>query len=532
MGIPILNELSAELSRLYIAGSSLAKGDPRVIKFIAPLQKLGEKAPVFGALADRLSALTSGEEKDSPQHLMEVGMLLQSVLYTQGSSDPGDETRPMEYAARPLAMVRTPYSRLSEMISVLESGAQNHTDVFRLAKQAGQHDDPRLYAAYVDAVTDNKSYISNQVAEEILPSLGEEVVPFIRERLDLSGTGTKRHGRLLRVLYAIQGEGMLSLSEQALAEGSTPVVVEALYTLADNPKYEETLLGYAKDKKGEVRQAAFAALTKMGSVRGDKAILEALEKAAVGPLEDSLLATPNPAIAARVLAQAKTCMEDYKKNAAKLKVLLRVMAARDEGDALVWLEGILADAKLYAEAVNILELNQVLNTLCQSGTDAKNRLLLRVSEGDESRLYYKLMVCVRLFDAKEVYDRCHRDLKKGRNAYHLNQAYGIGYNEAVPDAQKRWDRRWAALFADAGNVNNAFLFIYDDDTHGWKRLLEATAELVKKRSYHNSYYGTILANAFRVGHPKSKKYFDKFVANGFPKENLVEIVNGVVPGAV
>ncbi|MDR2105191.1 MAG: hypothetical protein LBP51_05490, partial [Deferribacteraceae bacterium] len=65
MAIPVLNELSNELTRIYVAGSPLAKGDPRLSKYIPVLKKLGEKAAVFNSLSERIDALVNGSSDDS-----------------------------------------------------------------------------------------------------------------------------------------------------------------------------------------------------------------------------------------------------------------------------------------------------------------------------------------------------------------------------------------------------------------------------------------------------------------------------------
>jgi len=109
MALPLLNDLRNELERLYIAGSALALDDPRVKRHLPALQKLGERAPVFRNLADRLAALT--ETEASPENLMEAGTMLYSILYSQGRTDNGCTLKPFAYSETPLAITQTRFSQ-------------------------------------------------------------------------------------------------------------------------------------------------------------------------------------------------------------------------------------------------------------------------------------------------------------------------------------------------------------------------------------------------------------------------------------
>ena len=56
MSIPVLIEVYDEMRRLAIAGSAVAPGDFRLKKLIPPLEKSGEKAPVFAKVAQAATA--------------------------------------------------------------------------------------------------------------------------------------------------------------------------------------------------------------------------------------------------------------------------------------------------------------------------------------------------------------------------------------------------------------------------------------------------------------------------------------------
>jgi len=161
MALVILNELHNEITRLYIAGSSLAQGDPRIKKYIPQLQKLGEKAPVFNALAEKLSTLVEGDSKTSPTALMEAGVLLYSLRFTQGTTETGEEAHEMHYAEKYLAATKTPYSRLSIVMEQLTTNSQKKPNNIVKLFESGQYNDPRLFSAYCQAVIGKKTPISD-----------------------------------------------------------------------------------------------------------------------------------------------------------------------------------------------------------------------------------------------------------------------------------------------------------------------------------------------------------------------------------
>ena len=63
MSIPVLIQVYDEMRRLAIAGSSVAPGDFRLKKLVEPLQKSGEKAPVFAKVAQAVQAVVDSTEK-------------------------------------------------------------------------------------------------------------------------------------------------------------------------------------------------------------------------------------------------------------------------------------------------------------------------------------------------------------------------------------------------------------------------------------------------------------------------------------
>ena len=526
MAIPILNELNEEIKRLYIAGSPLAKGDPRIKKYIQPLEKLGQRAPVFAALAAKLTELTEFSEeggKSSPENLMETGTLLYSVLYTQGAADAEGELLEINYAEKPLTVKKIPHSKLHPLIDVLLSGTQTHSAIPEEAFKEGYYDDPRLYPAYVKAVTPTLSYVSNFVADTIIPAIGRPLLPFLKAAFNINGD--KRDARLFKIMYKIAGNEILPLSEKVMAEGSAPVIVEAIYTLCENPAYEETLLSFTKDKKAEVRQAAFSALAQMGSKKGGSLIIEGLGKASVTTLLESVRITNNPDIISKAFSEVEKSMEDWEKRSPKIKGLLKVFASREEDEGLELLRKYLSDKAFFAKAQYPLELYDILQILYDANTPAKDKLLYDISTANANLDHYRIRAAIRLFPADKVFDECCGLVKKNKQLYNsLLYAYDIGWGQKLLDESKKWDRRWAQVFIDNEQAGPAYTLIFDDDEKSWQNLLDLSVERAKKETYNVPIYGEILGWAYRIGFPKAESYFEKFDKAKYPKEMLEKAI--------
>src|SRR5690348_8746839 len=86
MSIATLTQLYDEVRRLAIAGSSVAVGNVRLQKLIAPLEKSGEKAPVFAKVAQATQAVVNSDEKSAPAALLDLASLVNAILYTQGTT--------------------------------------------------------------------------------------------------------------------------------------------------------------------------------------------------------------------------------------------------------------------------------------------------------------------------------------------------------------------------------------------------------------------------------------------------------------
>jgi hypothetical protein len=352
------------------------------------------------------------------------------------------------------------------------------------------------------------------------------MIPVIESAIDLKGG--KGDARLLRILHKLKGKDILPFAEKVLSEGSEHTLEEALRIIGDDPKYEETLLLYIKDKSAGPKQAAFSALARMGSAKGEEALMEAISKKTIGHLEEALLITKNPQVYQKVLDETITLTADYEKNESKLKILLRILALRDEEEGLKFIEDALTN-NIYEKATYNLELSVLKDILLEANTTRKNEILYRASSTKDD-IWHKLKAAIRLFQPEEVYEEFHKCVN--RNTYwnicqaicNDNNVGNDDEDEVVNDGQKPWDRRWAACFLKIkGGEYYAYRLIHDDDEQTWNELLSLVLTFIQKNKHYGTYPVTILKKAFLNKHPQAKRYYDEFIKAGFPKEDMVNI---------
>jgi hypothetical protein len=523
MAIPILNELSEELKRLYIAGSPLAKGDPRLSKYIAPLKKLGEKAAVFNTLAERVDVLVNGKEEASADAVMEASLLLYSLRYTQGSTTVNGEVKAPDYASLPAATLSIPYSQLSEAIEMLSKGSKEHSQIPEELYKSGSYKDPRLFPYFSKAISDSSSVISDYTEEYIIPALGDAIIPYLEGDFEIQGS--KRHGRIFRLLHRLKGKAILPLAEKAAAEGSAPVAAAAITALGEGAENEGLLLAHAKDKKAEVRGAAFAALVKLGSPKGGELLLAELSKNNIAHLESALTATGNLSILQKVFEEAETLFADYEKNHSKLAVLLRVLAGRKEEKALELLEEkVLAVMKGKMESWRIaseFDLYKVFDILAK-GERKHWEICYRIASSPRDKKYfanYAMRLAAKLFSAAEFINK-FEDSKNNSELYLLYGIYGVNPGEHIPDEKKVWDRRWGKVVAKHNPY--MYAFVYDNDQGAWKILMESFLKLVTSNRYirEQSYQAEALSRMFANKHPDAETYYKKLAAAGYSQEQL------------
>jgi len=288
MSIAVLFELRKELKRLAIAGSDLAKGDFRLQKLVAPLQKSGETAPVFRRLAEMLEQLAlppgtptekSSETPDGEGRsgsFMELVTLVDAVLYTQCRAGADGSLRELDAVSMDFRTDST-FRTLQPVLEALITRGAGRYEIIQQAFRNGLFNDLRLIMPAVNGLDDTYAEASDFLNNQVVPAYGNAVLPILLKTLDF--TGGKGHARRLELIAALSGAEGNSLYLEALEKGSLEVKKSAIRALSLDPANEPLLISLTSDRKKEIRQAALSALAGFKSQAAVDAVKKAVDAA-------------------------------------------------------------------------------------------------------------------------------------------------------------------------------------------------------------------------------------------------------------
>ena len=270
MRIQALYDLQQEINRLYIAGSKFAKNDPRLAKQLPILNKLGEKAPVFKKLAQNIEELIQAETVESSEKLLNTGILLYSVLYTQGEMIEDNVEESELNPALNLNELNTSASflELKPIIEALTSTKQGRLAVVENGFKRGLFNDFRTFEYLDGALGDKYSGMADYIENTVIPSVGERMLPFIKK--NFSQEGRTEDIRRFRLLYQLKDKAIDEMIQTVLEGSSVGLQVEAVKMLADDVANEEQITKLLEDKHKPVREAAAWALSKLNETKQGK----------------------------------------------------------------------------------------------------------------------------------------------------------------------------------------------------------------------------------------------------------------------
>ncbi|NOU69004.1 hypothetical protein GC096_33840 [Paenibacillus sp. LMG 31461] len=275
MSIDILFELQHEVRRLFIAGSGMAAGDLRLQKMLPQLNKLGESAPVFKRIAQSVSQVLETGTSHSAEKLLELGTLLNSVLYTQGKTESPDVLTPVaaiDSTCTPPTSI--PYRKVYPLIEALTQKGQGRMEQLRLGHEEQLFHDLRVIPAAVTALEDSYAEIPDFLQNKVIPALGAAAIPALKQQFKLDGG--KGDARRLELLHRLLPVADIELVLLAAKDGSTEVRSTAIELLSDFPEQEAFILEQVDDKKKEIRRAALFALSRLGTAEAIARLYQAL----------------------------------------------------------------------------------------------------------------------------------------------------------------------------------------------------------------------------------------------------------------
>lgn len=521
MGILVLNELNKELTRLCIAGSSIGKEDNRIKEYIPILNKIGENVPIIKLLVSNLENILN--QINPSENLMEAIKIVYSILPTQGAVNTDNYMHEIGFPNIFIKHTKLTRSNIEEIQNELLYDPDGCGKEIHELYEHNLHNDTRLYEIYCGGITDNKSTVSNFLEYKVIPSIGRNISPFLEEKLDINGT--KKDARLFKLLYEIKGKNILPLTLKVLEEGSKVVQAQAIYTLWEFKEYEDVLLDYAKKGKGDIKKAAFTALIKMKSQKGEEFFSVGMKKTNIGHLYEALEFTENIELVNLAIDKIKEDLESYDTKSSKINKLLNVIVKRDDLEVINYISSLYEDLDFYRKVSGKINLRTLSEKLEEHNTRDKNKMLYNVSKDNEELLDIHINMCFRLLSEEEIYKRCSQLMKNGYKDYYVIISNLIRKHNVEGNI---WSRKWGELFLSKGYKFDIDILLNPEDKDLWLKLLDLWIEDTKENiSYYYEKYlrvGRTIAKAFNNNVPNVKDYYEKFIEYGYRKDNLDHII--------
>lgn len=329
MSIAVLTQVYDEMRRLAIAGSVVVGGDFRLKKLIAPLEKSGEKAPVFAKVAQATRAVVESNEKTAAAALLELATLVNAILYTQGETGLAGELQPIETTNLGSQQTQASARVLKPLLEALSTTGSGRLELIRDAIERGAFRDLRLVKPALQAIDDPFPEIAELIAEKVLPLYGQAILPELRAKFDRKGKAGNL--RRLSLMHQLDPVATRELVKQVLDEGSKELKLVAIGCLGDSDDDFAYLLEQSKAKAKDVRAAALGALTKLQLPDAIQTVLKAAAGADLELIAEQLRTSAHPEFLAFVLSETDK----------KLGELLKLKEKKPQATAIIRLQHLL-----------------------------------------------------------------------------------------------------------------------------------------------------------------------------------------------
>ncbi|RKN75962.1 HEAT repeat domain-containing protein [Paenibacillus ginsengarvi] len=455
MSITVLFDLRSEVTRLFVAGSGMAAGDRRLLGMLPGLQKLGETAPVFQRIASAVQQAIEAAPPASAAALLELGALLNAVLYTQGKSDVPGELTDVEGTAYTTSTA-VPYRKLQPLLEALTQKGQGRLEQLQAGFEQRLFHDFRVIPAAVRALDDGYSEIPEFLHKSVLPQYGMEALYELRSQFRMDGG--KGAARRLELIHGLLGLDALELLLEAAEAGSVEVRAAAVELLGHYPEQLPLVLEQADDKKKEIRSAAYYALSRIGSDEAIRRLHEALaskdRELAIEPVrlcETFSMALTVIGSSEQLLAQIESG-EEVSRPAQQLLANLRSLEGKPQPEVTELLIRLLSSAKFVASDTDDVQV-AAADMLLDTRQPEADRFALTLDEKYNRKfISYSFRAAYRLLPAAELFDRFAPLLKSRRNKVGndlIAALYKTEYDLDDPRSpgQTAFDPRWVTLLA-------------------------------------------------------------------------------------
>lgn len=445
MSIAVLTQVYDEMRRLAIAGSSVAAGDFRLKKLIPPLEKSGEKAPVFAKVAQAATAVVDSNERTAPAALLELATLVNAILYTQGETGKPGDLQPIETVDLGARQTQASARMLKPLLEALSTTGSGRLEIIRDAIDRGVFADLRLVKAALKGLDDPYPEIGELIADKVLPMYGKAILSEVRRQFNPKGKSG--HVHRLRVMHRLDPVGSREIIQQTLDDGSKELKVVAIECLGDSEEDLTFLLQQAKAKAKDVRVAALIALTRLATPEAIEAVTNAASGADLASIVNGLREAQVPALQKMVIAETEKQLSSLAGISDKkalgtaierLLVWLRCLDGRTDAAA----EGLLT--KLFQQRTTLAtmsaepsgsDVNEAVAYLMATASPKIQQLLV---DGRESltglSLSYSFKAASRALPAKKVFELYSPYLKAKSEKKSKKIAEAFSQSEAIRNA--------------------------------------------------------------------------------------------------
>ncbi|RXZ80547.1 hypothetical protein EBB07_18535 [Paenibacillaceae bacterium] len=463
MSITIIYELQHEIKRLFVRGSGLAASNQRLSGLLEQLQVLGENSAAFRRIASAVAEVVQPNGA-STFRLLELGALMHSVLYTQGTTEVQGPLADLEGTAI-TSFGTLPYSRLNPLIEALSGMGANRLEVVKAAYSERFFRDIRLIPVSVAALNDSSAELADFVYENVVPEFEAAALPSLRQQFRLDGG--EGAVRMLNLMYLILGESGNALYLQAAAEGSPELRAEATELLGYDAAHETFLLEQSAELCSKLRGAAYLALARLGSGQAVNRLYTALVSDDRDLAVEAIWQCSEPGMAMLVIAGAEQELtrlisgadkgEEREKTIERLFAFVKCLNHRREHEAFIFLNKLIA-----APIFNVAE-TQLIRDWAEKLLIAWKRTKGNAMGTDEANdpkfIAFRFRTAFHRSTPEDLFDRYapiaeHQDSAAARQLLNAisrltpsitDQLLG-GEERHHPRWRENWDARWLPLF--------------------------------------------------------------------------------------
>lgn len=534
MSVALLGQVYDEVRRLFIAGSVVVPGDFRLKKLIAPLEQVAKKSPVLAKVLEGVKQLADAQERQAATALLELGMLINAILYTQGETSAEGKLEPLVPKDFGVHRTQTSARALKPILEALTSKGSGRLEIIKDAVDRNLFFDLRLVRPALLALDDGFPEIADLISKEVLPQYGTAILGELKSQFDCKGRGGAV--RRLLLMHRLDPVSARDSVKQALDEGSKEVRVAAIECLGTDQEDLSFLLEHAKSKSKEVRAAAWMGLARMDAPDATNVLCTTIDSKEIENAQQALQSCRNATVTERLLAATEKQIElviagrtsDKKKLGAEVEkslILLNCLRGRtDEGTEKLLLaifarRGKLVAVKAEPSGADMME--QLVSVMAEASLKVKAELIQGHAELEVTNLIKAFEVARACYSPADVYQwfspylTVKRDKKKGKDpafakqeglivaiTQEMTSRYHFGdFSKANSDV-KPLDPRWLDLAINLDRLELIFATAKEGDEKSNQALAKILDQATAKGKKGGVNEWMLLATLARVKHPR------------------------------